>query len=103
MPKQIPITREFYETRDYGPFIIYVELLSPSSAESSLEELNTGTTLHTLKFGAFLYGNNFKAILSNGIKEVGRNRLEVSFKSAVEANAFIKSNIFANKYKTYIP
>lgn len=97
IPTPIPNpTRTHYADTDCGPFMVYVELVEDNPS--------AGTTLHPLKFGAFMYKNKLRNILQDGIKKIGRNRLTVGFKSATDANDFINHHIFRNsQYKVYIP
>lgn len=91
------IFRTRYNDSDKGPYIVQVQLIedSPSS----------GSTLHPIKFGNFLFKNNMKNILNDGIKRVGRNRLVVHFRTPLDANNFLDNNLLfeANKYKVFIP
>lgn len=90
------LTRSLYVHTDSGPFIVQIEYLEESPS--------AGSTLHPLKFGALLHQYNFKAILDDGIKKIGRNRLEVRFSTFEEANNFLQSKIWLNKgFKTFIP
>ncbi|GFG40544.1 hypothetical protein Cfor_02249, partial [Coptotermes formosanus] len=89
-------TRQLYKDTDPGPYVVSVELVS--------EDPKAGTTLHPLKFGYFLQKNNMKNILEDGIKKIGRNRVMVTFKSALAANLFLNNSILvSNNYKTFIP
>lgn len=88
-------SRTKYQASDCGPYVVYAELISDTS---------TNKTLHPLKFGAFLYKNQLKNILQDGIKKIGRNRLSVTFRTAKDANEFLEIPIFKdNGYKIYIP
>lgn len=86
-----------YSDSDKGPFIIHVAKEQP--------EINAGTTIRPIKFGQFLNKHNVTNICSDGIKQVGRNRISVEFRTAKDANIFLdNSNMLAQyKYTAIIP
>lgn len=87
---------ESYDKDDKGPFIVHVsrEISDPSA----------GTSIRALKFGQFMHKNKFTNIVSDGVKNVGRNKISVEFSSAQAANTFIISPILPlTKYQAKIP
>lgn len=94
-PKQ-NVARANYITTDKAPFLVHV-----SREESSP---NSGTVLHPLKFGQFLFDAKIPNILSNGIKRVGRNKISVEFRNHQDANDFIINPLLAkNGFTATIP
>ncbi|CAK1597680.1 unnamed protein product [Parnassius mnemosyne] len=85
-----------YSNTDNAPFIVHVS--------KRVDDLSTGVVLKPIKFGHFLYHNNIKNVVSDGVKRIGRNRISVEFKSAADANCFIENPALAGaKYDTVIP
>lgn len=85
-----------YSQEDTGPFIVHISRVEPDAA--------AGTTLRSIKFGQFLHKNRVHGIVRDGVKNVGRNRISVQFKSAAEANSLVSSVILSNNnYKAMIP
>lgn len=79
-PKQ-NVTRCNYLASDKAPFLVHVSRKESNS--------NSGSVLHPLKFGQFLFDAKIPNILSNGIKRVGRNKVSVEFKTPQDANHFL--------------
>ncbi|KOB71820.1 putative pol-like protein, partial [Operophtera brumata] len=86
-----------YSTVDKGPFIIHVAREEPDPS--------AGTTIRPIKFGQFLSNHHVTNICSDGIKQVGRNRISVEFRTAVDANKFLDNTtlLFQYKYIASIP
>lgn len=80
-----------YSTADKGPFIIHVARQEPDPA--------AGTTIRPIKFGQFLNNHHVTNICSDGIKQVGRNRISVEFRTAVDANKFLDNTVLLSQYK----
>lgn len=74
-----------YNIDDRAPFIVHVSKPEP--------EPRSGTTLHPMEFGRFLFKNNFENVSMDGVKKIGRNRVSVEFKTAADANSFIDSSV----------
>lgn len=85
-----------YTEKDPGPYLVHVE--------SVTADPRSGMNLHPIRFGNFLYRNNLRNILEDGIKRVGRNRLAIYFKVAEAANLFVTNELLIrNDYRAYIP
>lgn len=85
-----------YTSADKGPFTVHVsrEISDPAA----------GVTIRAIKFGQFLHQNKISGILSDGVKNIGRNKISVNFSTGEDANAFIDNPLLsAAKYKTFIP
>lgn len=87
-------TARLYNNIDRPPFITHVTKVSNEGKPS---------TLYDVDFGHFLFKHKIKPVW-NGVKSVGRNRLSVEFKTAAEANSFVKSDVAKkNSYNVFIP
>lgn len=85
-----------YGPSDKGPFLVHIsrEEAGPAS----------GTTIRPIVFGQFLYEKEIKNIVLDGVKNIGRNRISVEFKSATDANQFLSHPALASsKYLASIP
>lgn len=70
-----------YSDCDNGPFIVHLSRVEDDLvAGSSIRAIKVGQMLHTLKI------NN---ITKDGIKNIGRNRVSIEFKTADDANNFL--------------
>lgn len=80
-----------YTSSDKGPFVVHVtrEQSDPSA----------GTTIRPIKFGQFLSNHHVTNICSGGIKQVGRNRISVEFRSADDANKFLDNTTLLTQFK----
>lgn len=88
--------RNFYTEKDTGPYLVHVEYVAADP--------RSGANLHPIKFGHFLFNNNFKNVLKDGIKRVGRNRLAIYFQVAEAANLFLSNELLTrHQYRAYIP
>ena len=73
----------FYGKEDGGPYVVHV---------SRTEEIpNSGVSLKPIKIGLLFVQNKVTNIVKDGIRSVGRNRVSVEFKTALDANNFISS------------
>ena len=85
-----------YLDTDKGPFIVYVSRETPDPA--------AGTAIKAIKFGQFLHINKISNITSDGVKNVGRNKISVEFSTATAANSFLSNPILSLcKYVAVIP
>lgn len=85
-----------YTAADKAPYIV---LLSRTEADPT-----AGLTIRPIKVGQFLKNNNINNIVRDGLKNVGRNRVSIEFKTAQDANAFISSpSLTQAKYSASIP
>lgn len=85
-----------YTADDKGPYIVHVsrEISDPAS----------GTSIRAIKFGQFLHTHKIPSIINDGVKNIGRNRIEVKFSSAQAANSFISNPVLQMcKYKANLP
>lgn len=90
------VARDRYSATDTGPFIVHV-----SRIES---QPDSGTTLHPINFGLFLFKHKISNIIRDGVKRVGRNRVSVQFNSPQDANAFLSNHeLIKNRYRAFIP
>lgn len=89
------VLRKRYTEQDAGPYIVHVQLKEESPSD--------GSTLHPIKFGNFLFKNNLKNVLEDGIKRIGRNRLAVQFKTPSAANTFLANDSLTLNYELSIP
>lgn len=70
-----------YGKDDRGPFVVHV---------TRTEDVpNSGISLKPIKIGLLLVQNGVTNVMKDGIRSVGRNRVSIEFKSAVDANNFI--------------
>lgn len=88
------VFRKRYIEQDSGPYIVHVQSKEDSPSD--------GTTLHPI-FGNFLFKNNLKNVLEDGIKRIGRNRLAVQFKTPNAANTFLANESLTLNYELSIP
>ncbi|KAJ8709459.1 hypothetical protein PYW08_009463 [Mythimna loreyi] len=89
------IGRQIYTARDNAPYVVHVFL---NNGQTS------GTTLHKVKFGMFLFEKNFSNVVIGSVKQLGRNRVSVEFKSHQDANSFLISRILVqHNYVATIP
>ncbi|CAG9790271.1 unnamed protein product [Diatraea saccharalis] len=85
-----------YGQDDRGPFVVHVSRSEPDPA--------AGTTIRPIKFGQTVHKHGIKNIVKGGIRNVGRNRIEIEFTTGLEANKFVSSDfIIRHKYKASIP
>lgn len=85
-----------YSSNDVAPFVVHV------SRHETVA--NSGAVLRPIQFGQFLYKNNVKNVVMDGIKRVGRNRISIEFQTAEHANAFLDhSALPADGYIATIP
>lgn len=85
-----------YDTSDQGPFLVQVIRSEPCPS--------AGTTIRPIKFGQLLHKNNVPGLTKDSIKNVGRNRIMIEFKSAENANNFILNPLMSiNKFSASIP
>lgn len=83
-----------YNNLDRPPYITHVTKISKDEKQSNLYDVD---------FGHFMFKNKIHPVC-NGVKSVGRNRLSVEFKTAAEANSFVKSDVAKkNSYNVFIP
>lgn len=88
------ITARLYNNLDRPPYITHVTKMSNDGKPSNLYDVD---------FGHFMFKNKIHPVW-NGVKSVGRNRLSVEFKTAAEANSFVKSDVAKkNYYNIFIP
>lgn len=92
IPSQI--TARLYNDTDRPPFITHITKISKDGNQSNLYDVD---------FGHFMFKNKIHPVW-NGVKSVGRNRLSVEFRTAAEANSFVKSDVAKNNsYNVFIP
>lgn len=85
-----------YTDKDAGPFIVH--------AFREESHPKAGTTLNPIQFGQMLMRANVQGISRHGVKSVGRNRVSVDFKSASDANRFIREPALRTyKFAAIIP
>lgn len=85
-----------YEITDSGPYVVHVSRVEP--------DLTSGATLRPIKFGQFLFRNKIDDICQDGVKQVGRNKISIQFKSVSGANNFLNNPVLKNcKYEAIIP
>lgn len=81
---------------DKGPYIVQVSRTEDDPA--------AGSTIRSLKFGQFLFKNGISNIKPDGVKNVGRNRISIEFKTADAANVFLEHpSLTPAKYSASIP
>lgn len=85
-----------YESTDSGPYIVYVSKIESDPA--------AGTEIRPIKFGQFLHTHKIENICQDGVKRVGRNKISVTFKSALGANKFLDNPMLKSyNYEAFIP
>ncbi|XP_013166191.1 PREDICTED: uncharacterized protein LOC106116750 isoform X2 [Papilio xuthus] len=77
-----------YGDNDKGPFTVYI-----SRQET---DPTSGYSLKTLKVAQLLHKHNVPGIVEGGIKEVGRNKISVTFEKPDHANSLLQNPILAN-------
>lgn len=87
---------KLYRSEDKGPYIVHIFRIEADPA--------AGTSIRAIKFGQFLYQHGIKNIAQGGVRNIGRNRIEVEFKSPEDANNFVThSALQPAKYGAMIP
>lgn len=90
------LEKKVYNSADKGPFIVHVSRIEPDPS--------AGLTIRPIKFGKFLFLNNIKNIINDGVKPVGRNRIAIHFNSYLDANDFINNKALKdNNYSAVVP
>lgn len=85
-----------YRDTDKGPFLVHITKTEP--------DLSSGVSLQVLKVAQLLHKYNVQAIVEGSIKSVGRNKIAVNFKSALDANNFLSVSFLSeNKLSASIP
>lgn len=85
-----------YTDSDVAPFVVHVS--------KTVSDPSAGPTIRPLKFGHFLFRNNIKNVVTDGVKQIGRNRLSVEFKNEHAANTFIDHPALKHgQYEAIIP
>ena len=96
-PSTTPALNEgrLYISGDVGPFVVHVQRIEP--------QVNSGFSLHAIKFGSALKTYHVEGIKRDGVKQIGRNRVSVEFTSADSANRFVKHTAFNKSNNLFIP
>lgn len=85
-----------YSEFDKAPYTVHI-----SRAE---RDLVAGTSIRAIKIGQFLFSAKVQNIVQDGIKNIGRNRVAIEFKTATDANNFLENTaISENKLVASIP
>ncbi|XP_028156803.1 uncharacterized protein LOC114366544 isoform X2 [Ostrinia furnacalis] len=91
-----PIARNLYNESDSAPYVVHVQKIETSP--------NEGPSMHALSFGKFLKQNSFQCIVNGSVKQIGRNKISISFSNFNHANLFLTHNSLVTKnYKAFIP
>lgn len=92
----VAILDRSYSSEDKGPYIVHISRIEPDPA--------AGLSLRPIKVGSVLVHNNVGSITRDGVKSVGRNRVAVEFKTAIDANQFLTHDcLSANKLTATVP
>ncbi|KAL0818181.1 hypothetical protein ABMA28_008693 [Loxostege sticticalis] len=92
----LDLSRKCYNNTDVAPYIVHVQRV--------LKSPNDGSTMHSVSFGKFLQKNGFKNIIQGSVKQIGRNKIALSFSDFTDANSFINHQSLApNDLKAFIP
>jgi hypothetical protein len=90
------LTVNTYTDKDSGPFFVYIQKNVLPDSSSSLNTIELGKLLHSLKIQ--------NIVPRGGIKSIGRNRVSIQFVNHTAANAFAEdARILNHGFKTFIP
>lgn len=85
-----------YSKDDKGPFSVHVSRVEPDPS--------AGYSIRLLKFAQLIHKNNIQGITQGGIQALGRNKISIEFKTAMEANDFVQCPLLIqNKFTAIIP
>lgn len=85
-----------YSSLDKAPYTVHISRSEP--------DLVAGPSIRAIKIGQLLYNAKIQNIVQDGIKNIGRNRVAIDFKTANDANNFIDNHAISdNKFTVSIP
>lgn len=99
--KKVPETANLYQVNASGPYIVYVQFEPPTSASEEADKPRN-STINPIALGKTIFDQKVRGI--EHLKKIGRNRVEIAFKSGKEANAFTTLTFLKDRHlKAYIP